>query len=385
MTPGVSHGMTPAVTSSLVSLHAVSAAYDGREVLALDGLDARPGEILAVIGPNGSGKSTLLRIMAFLERPAAGRVCWRGRAVEPAEVLEVRRRIAVVFQQPLLAAMSVADNVALGLSFRGVTARERRARVDHWLERFGIATLADRRASTLSGGEAQRVALARALVLDPELLLLDEPFTSLDAPARAALIPELAAVLRDDRVTAVLVTHDRGEAQALADRVAVLIDGRLRQVDDTAVVFRAPASEDVARFVGVETIVDGDVVSAGEGTVTVEVAGRALQIAAEAAPGERVRVAIRPEDVTLLIEDEHPAASSARNHLKGCVVQVRATTPHVHVIVDCGFPLVAAVTPRSVAELGLVPGAAVTAVFKATAPHLLREAPSLDTPLDQGL
>jgi molybdopterin-binding protein len=221
--------------------------------------------------------------------------------------------------------------------------------------------------------------------LEPELLLLDEPFSGLDAPARATLIPELAAVLRDDRVSTVLVTHDRGEAQALGDRVAVLIGGRLRQVDETAVVFRAPVSEEVARFVGVETIVAGEVAAAGAGTVTVQVAGHALEIAATAAPGERVRVAIRPEDVTLMLPDEHPVASSARNHLPGRVLQVRASTPHVHVLLDCGFPLVAAVTPRSIDELGLTAGREVTAVFKATAPHLLREPASLDTPANKGL
>ena len=187
------------------------------------------------------------------------------------------------------------------------------------------------------------------------------------------MIPELADVLRGDRVSTVLVTHDRGEAQALGDRVAVLIGGRLRQIDETAVVFRAPVSEDVARFVGVETIVAGTVTATGPGTVTVEVAGRALEIAASAAPGERVRVAIRPEDVTLMLPDERPVASSALNKLAGRILQVRASTPHVHVVVDCGFPLVAAVTPRSVDDLGLTPGVAVTAVFKATAPHLLRE------------
>ena len=357
----------------LVSLRDVRVAYDGVPVLAVDALEARPGEVLAIIGPNGSGKSTLLRVMGWLERPPAGQVCWRGRVVESSNALDIRRRIAIVFQQPLLAAMSVADNVGLGLRFRGVPARERRSRIAHWLERFGVAGLAGRRATTLSGGEAQRVALARALVLEPELLLLDEPFSGLDAPARALLIPELAAVLRDDRVSTVLVTHDRGEAQALGDRVAVLIGGRLRQVDETAVVFRAPVSEDVARFVGVETIVAGHVTAAGAGTVTVEVAGRLLEIAASAAPGERVRVAIRPEDVTLTLPHERPVASSARNHLRGRVVQVRASIPHVHVVVDCGFPLVAAVTPRSIDELGLAAGADVTAVFKATAAHLLRE------------
>jgi tungstate transport system ATP-binding protein len=360
--------MTPAL-----ALNDVRVDYGEATVLDVDQLAVRRGEILAVIGPNGSGKSTLLRVMALLERPAAGEIRWNGRTVDTADGLDVRRRMAVVFQQPLLADMTAADNVGLGLRFRGVTPAERQARVDRWLGRFGIAALGERRAPTLSGGEAQRVALARALVLEPELLLLDEPFSGLDQPSRASLIPDLAAILRDDRVTTVLVTHDRAEAQALGDRVAVLIAGRVRQLDDTAAVFRAPVSEDVARFVGVETIVTGEVAGIGDGVVVVDVAGRALEIAAAADLGERVRIGIRPEDVTLMPPRETGVTSSARNRLIGRVVQVRPTTPHVYVVVDCGFPLVAAVTPRSVAELGLAAGVPVTAVFKASAPHLIRE------------
>jgi tungstate transport system ATP-binding protein len=142
-------------------------------------------------------------------------------------------------------------------------------------------------------------------------------------------------------------------------------------MDRTAIVFRAPVSEDVARFVGVETIVDGEVMASDGGMATVDVAGRPLRVAAATAAGQRVRVAIRPEDVTLVPLHERPAVTGARNLLPGRIVQVRASTPHVHVVVDCGFPLVAAATPRSVDELGLAPGAAVTAVFEATAPHLL--------------
>jgi tungstate transport system ATP-binding protein len=370
-TAGAGHA-DPATTIAL-SLTDVRVDYGGVNVLDIEGLAVRRGEILAVIGPNGSGKSTLLRIMALLERPAVGEIRWNGSPVDAGDALDVRRRMAVVFQQALLSDMTAADNVGLGLRFRGVATAERKARVGQWLGRFGISTLAERRAPTLSGGEAQRVALARALVLDPELLLLDEPFAGLDQPSRASLIPDLAAILRAERISTVLVTHDRGEAQALGDRVAVLIGGRLRQVDETAVVFRAPVSEDVARFVGVETIVTGEVTAADRGTVVIDVAGRPLEIAAAAVPGERVRVAIRPEDVTLMLRHDTGVTSSARNHLAGRVLHVRASTPHVYVVVDCGFALVAAVTPRSVDELGLVPGVAVTAVFQASAPHLIRD------------
>jgi tungstate transport system ATP-binding protein len=333
-------------------------------------LEVRAGEVLAVIGPNGSGKSTLLRLLGLLQAPDAGQVLVHGRAVDAARALAERRRMAMVFQQPLLADGTVADNVGLGLRFRGVGAGERAARASAWLERFAIGHLAGRRARTLSGGEAQRVALARALVLEPEVLLLDEPFAAIDEPSRAVLVPELAAILRAERVTTVLVTHDRSEAQALGDRVAVLIGGAIQQVDDATTVFLAPASEAVARFVGVETIVAGIVQGAGDGVSVVQVGDRTVEVAAPARPGARVRVCIRPEDVTLAPAGS-TALTSARNRLPGRVVRLTPAPAHVRVLVDCGFPLVAAVTPRSVEELGLASGAPVTAIFKASAPHLL--------------
>jgi tungstate transport system ATP-binding protein len=245
--------------------------------------------------------------------------------------------------------------------------------VTEWLEQLGIAHLAERQARTLSGGEAQRTALARALVLEPELLLLDEPFSALDQPTREALIEDMGRILRRRRATAVLVTHDRGEAQALGDRVAVVLGGRLLQVDQAAQVFRAPASEEVARFVGVETLLECRVRAVTGGLAILEAGKQTIEVAQPAEAGEWVRLCVRPEDVTLTA----PAAgsvSSARNHLAGQIVRLAQSGPHVRVTIDCGFPLVALVTQRSVAEMGLAPGGPVTAHFKATAPHLLRHA-----------
>jgi tungstate transport system ATP-binding protein len=350
----------------------VRAVYDGAVVVDVPHLDASAGEVLAIIGPNGSGKSTLLRVMGLLESPAAGTVLFHGRAVQARDRLAVRRRMAMVFQQPLLADMTVAANVGLGLRFRGGPAGASEPHVNRWMERFGIARLRERRARTLSGGEAQRVALARAFVLAPEVLLLDEPFVGLDEPTRATLVSDLAAILRAERITTVVVTHDRAEAQALADRVAVLMGGRLRQVDATARVFQAPASEDVARFIGVETIVSGDVVATEPGLAVLDVAGCKIEVAAAGQVGERVRLCIRPEDVTLAQPLETAGLSSARNHLPATVVDVTRSTAGVRVVVDCGFPLVAVVTPRSVAELGLAAGVRVVAVFKASAAHVIR-------------
>ncbi len=359
------------MTASLVSLADVRVRRDGAALLDVPSLDVREGEIVAVIGPNGSGKSTLLRVLGLLETPSRGEVTFRGRPVDPQHALADRRHTAIVFQQPLLADATVADNVGLGLRFRGVPVRERRARVDRWLARLGIATLARRSSRTLSGGEAQRVALARALVLEPVLLLLDEPFAALDAPSRVALSADLGAILRADRIATVLVTHDRGEAQVLADRVAVMLGGRVHQVDETARVFSAPVSEAVARFVGVETIVPGVVVAREAGVTLVDVAGRKIEVSTPAHVGDTVRLCIRPEDVTLGHPTERAALTSARNHLAGTIVAVAPGSDHVRVSLDCGFPLVAAVTRRSVEDLGLVPGAPIVAAFKASAAHLL--------------
>jgi tungstate transport system ATP-binding protein len=359
----------------VLALRDVGVRYRQDWALAVPGLEVGAGEVLAVIGPNGSGKSTLLRVLGLLQAPERGEVRFRGQPVTVADGLAVRRRMATVFQQPLLADTTVAENVGLGLRLRGMPAAERVAPVQRWLERCAIAHLALHPARTLSGGEAQRAALARALAVSPDVLLLDEPFAALDEPTRAALVPELDAILRAERVTTVLVTHDRREAQALADRVAVLIGGRLHQVDDTARVFQAPASEEVARFVGVETIVTGEVSAVEGGVVLVAVAGCKIEVVASARRGERVCLGIRPEDVTLAQPGAGGGLSSARNHLPGTVVRITPASP-LRVLVDVGFPLVAAVTPRSVEELGLRIGAPVTAVFKASAPHLIRGASS---------
>jgi molybdopterin-binding protein len=356
----------------VITLRDVTVRYGpGRPALDVPSLGVEEGEILAVLGPNGAGKSTLLRVVAFLDRPATGEVSFRGRAVSWSRALDVRRRMAMAFQEPLLADATVAENVALGLRFRGIPAAERRPRIERWLGRLGIGGLASRSARTLSGGEAQRCALARALVLEPELLLLDEPFAGLDQPSREAVIAEVGAILRRDRITTVLVTHDRDEARALADRVAVMVGGRIVQTDTTDRLFRAPVSDEVARFVGIETIADGRVESVAGGLALVEVGGQKIEVAAAAEPGERVRVCLRPEDVTL-VPGGGFSASTARNRLAGTVARVTSAGPHARVVVDCGFPLTALVTVRSLEDLGLGEGAPVTVVFKATAPHLIR-------------
>jgi tungstate transport system ATP-binding protein len=162
--------------------------------------------------------------------------------------LEYRREMSLVFQIPLLLDMSVADNVALGLRFRSLPSAEVKSRVSTWLRRLGIESLAHRRAIELSGGEAQRVSLARAFVLDPQLLLLDEPFLALDPPARLRLLDDLAELLMQDHRTAILVTHNLREAAKFSDRVAVIVAGKLRQVGPAGQIKARPADKEVAAF-----------------------------------------------------------------------------------------------------------------------------------------
>ena len=352
-----------------LSLRDVRVTRRGGDILQVAHLAVFPGEVLAVIGPNGAGKTTLLTVLGLLERPSQGELLFEGRGVRGRE-LSLRRRMAVVFQDTMLLRRSVADNVAMGLSLRGVPHRRRQERALRWMERFGISHLARRGTRNLSGGEAQRASLARAFALEPEVLLLDEAFNGLDQPTREALLEELAGALTETGVTTVFVTHDRDEAARLGHRVAVLLGGRLRQVGPVAEVFGAPVDEDVAAFVGVETVAPGRVLGDDGGLARLEVGGRVIEVVSKAPLTPDVLVCLRPEDVVLAPPDG-VMPSSARNRLPGVVTRVVPARAQVRVTVDCGFPLVSVITRQSQEELGLEVGAQVVATFKASAVHLI--------------
>lgn len=346
--------------------------YAGWLALEVPHIAIREGEVLAVIGPNGAGKSTLLRVLGLLERPDQGTVSFRGTPVSwnGRDLLAVRRRFASVFQEPLLCDGSVEGNVALGLRLRGRPSRAVAADVAVWLQRLGIAHLARRQTRTLSGGEAQRVSLARAFGVRPEVLLLDEPFAALDAPTREELLALLQALLRDAGCATVWVTHDREEALRVGDRIAVMMDGRLQQVGPPSEVFGRPASEAVARFVGVESILPGHVAADREGLLTVQVEGATIEALGRARLGEPVLVCLRPEDIVLRRPPIGPPDSS-RNRLEGVVEEATRLGPQYRVQVDCGARLAALVTKESFHALGLEPGSRVVATFKASAVHLI--------------
>ncbi|HUF00590.1 MAG TPA: ATP-binding cassette domain-containing protein [Anaerolineales bacterium] len=221
---------------------------NGRDVLRIDALDIARTETLTVVGPNGAGKSTLLLVLAHLLKPARGHIRFDGRSLTKWNELEYRRKISFVFQAPLLMDMTVEQNIALGLKFRGTRKEETQQRVGKWMKQLGIEPLSGRRASQLSGGEAQRVSLARAFVLEPELLLLDEPFAALDPPTHAKLLEDLSGILEQDHRTAVFVTHNLNEAAKLSHRIAVIVDGMLHQVGPARQIKMHPVNEMVEAF-----------------------------------------------------------------------------------------------------------------------------------------
>ncbi len=335
--------------------------------LNIDSLEIREGEVFAVIGPNGAGKTTLLNILALLQEAKPGALEIGGSdALAPSSRTRLRRSMAYLFSRPYLVNDTVYSNVELPLRFRG---ERDSGQVAEMLEVFKIGYLRDRNATQLSQGERHRVSMARAFVTRPRLVLLDEPFSSLDARAKEAIIGDLRRITRAAKTTVVLVTQDQEEALALADVLAVIKGGRLLQQGKPQEIFARPASKEVADFVGVETLLDGEVKAKSDNLCSVSVGPATLEVASECAVGDKVLLCVRPEAVSV---SKAPEANSMRNHFRGKIVSMEPWRLEYRLSVDCGFNLIAAVTKRSLDEMGLKPGDEVFASFKATAAHLIR-------------
>jgi tungstate transport system ATP-binding protein len=213
--------------NSMIAARELELMLNGRTIFTIDDFTLHPGEVMALVGPNGAGKSSLLLTLALLQAPTQGTVYFEGQAVSKRNLLALRRRMAIVFQEALLLDTTVLRNITIPLRIRGVSGHAAAMRTEQWLGRFGIAHLAHCRARHLSGGEAQRTSLARAFAMEPEVLFLDEPFASLDFPTRKALLNELGGILKERKMAAVFVTHDHTEIPYLASLVKVLHNGRI--------------------------------------------------------------------------------------------------------------------------------------------------------------
>jgi tungstate transport system ATP-binding protein len=357
------------LSSSLLEGRNLSVVYGSRKTLDIPSVEVAPNKVLVLIGPNGSGKTTLLLCLSLLLKPTTGQVLYKGHIIpDGASIMQMRRHFAVAFQEPLLLNMTVWENVILGLRLRGLKNPEMQKRAQYWLDRFGVSALAQRSARTLSGGEAQRASLARAFALQPEILFLDEPFAALDVPTRQSLFGDMVNILQETKLTTVLVTHDRNEAQTLAHRIIMLMNGKIIQAGTPKEIFSSPVNEDVAKFVGMENVLEGKIVSNRDSVVDIKLNSHVIEGISPLPTGEIVNICIRPEHITLSLTR---SSSSARNVFSGKITSMIAAGSLVRVSLDSGFPLVALITRLSADELKLEIGATVYASFKATAIHII--------------
>ena len=357
----------------LLEIRDLTVFRGGTRVLQIPSFSLQRNETVALIGPNGTGKSSFLLALAGLLPIKTGEILFRNKAIVPGFAsTEYRRKLAMVFQEPLLFDATVAANVAAGLKLRHLGSREINERVKACLERFRITHLADRSARKLSGGEAQRTSLARAFATNPEIILLDEPFVSLDPPARQSLSDDFERVLRESGAAAILTTHDQMEALRLADRMAVMQHGKIVQSGTPSFVNNHPVNEFVATFVGIENIFTGVVTAADNGLFSVSMSGRTMEIMGDGASQEAVTICVHPEHVVISLTNPE-ATASTRNIFPCTVSKIVRLGLYTKVYLDCGFSLVASITNRSFENMELQPGNQVFASFKATAVHLFRK------------
>jgi len=339
----------------------------GEFELFVESVEVGAGETLAVLGPSGSGKTTLLELLGLLEDPDSGVVYVDGKPARKRD-RGIRLQMAAVFQRPYLFKGPVYRNVEYGLVARGVKRSERMPRVAAALERVGLAGYEGRSAMALSGGEAQRVSLARALVLEPRVLLLDEPLASLDRLLRRKLTHDFATILSDDQVTVVYVTHDQDEALAVADKIAIMKAGRIVTSGSPEIVAGLAIDKWTADFLGIEPAVKGRVSACSEGLISIAVDDTTVVATGDASEGADVLVAVRPEDVLLFEPTLEFSHASVRNRLRARVVKVDPHGASVYVLLDAGgMRFASSVSRAAVTELDLATGADVLAVFKATA------------------
>ena len=307
------------MTDSFLVLDDVSKSFGTVQAVRNVSMEIEAGEFVALMGPSGCGKTTTLRMIAGLDTPSDGGIRLEG--VRMNEVKPWRRDTPLVWQSfALFPFMTVFKNVEFSLRMRKVDKATRRKKVVSWLERLGIADLSQRDVNKLSGGQQQRVALARALVAEPRVLLLDEPFSALDAHLRVRMQSELARLHRQLGITFLFVTHAQSEALAMASRVAVMNEGRIMQIGAPLAVYRAPLNRFVAEFVGMNNILSGPVsgLDGNEALVQTEFARlRAPLLASHGvAPGDRISVVIGADRVSLSADQVQPA----ENGVKGTVL-----------------------------------------------------------------
>lgn len=345
---------------SLVEFKNVEKRFgDTIAVEAMD-LDIRKGEFLAIMGSSGCGKTTTLRMLAGLEQPSAGEIFLDGKRVDNLRPEE--RDTPLVWQSlALFPFLSVVENVEFGLKMRGVERDERRTRALDWLARLGIQEFADRNVDQLSGGQRQRVALARALVTTPEILLLDEPLSALDANLVVRMQGVLSRLQKDLGITFVYVTHSQSEAFAMADRIVVMSNGRVEQIGTPEEIYRTPRSRFVAEFIGTNNIVEGSVVGMDGQSVTIQAQGLTFTAVvpdtdADIQQGQTVTAVISADSIDIGLANQ-----AGDNSITGTLVSEAFVGSVVTLLIETSAGEFRVQTrQRDLPEVALEPGAELT-------------------------
>ncbi|MBB3605592.1 spermidine/putrescine transport system ATP-binding protein [Mycolicibacterium sp. BK556] len=360
------------MTGGAIRLHQLAKAFDGVPAVTGIDLDIPAGQFYSLLGASGCGKTTTLRMIAGFEKPDSGRIELDGRDV--AQDPPHKRPVNTVFQTyALFPFMTVWDNVAFGLKYQKTSKDETKRRVGEALDLVRMSGYAKRKPTQLSGGQQQRVALARALVLQPRVLLLDEPLGALDAKLRRQLQLELRAVQREVEITFVYVTHDQDEALTMSDQIAVLAEGRVEQVGPPQEIYSAPATTYVAGFLGAANIFDADVLQNDDGSALCSALATRLGAAVDTScqPGPAA-IVIRPERITIQSPDD--PVSPGHNAINGTVAQVvyHGASTQVHVNVGEPTALVVDVPNQSgPGSVAYAAGMAVTCVCTQDAVRVL--------------
>ena len=349
----------------LVVLERVEMRFDDFVAVRDMNLMIGAGEFVAIMGPSGCGKTTTLRMLAGLETPTEGEIRIAGQVMNSLSAHE--RDTPMVWQSlALFPFLNVRENVEFGLKMRGINALERRKRSMNWLERMEIAELAERNIETLSGGQQQRVALARALVTEPQLLLLDEPLSALDAHLVIRMQSVLTKLQRELGITFVYVTHSQSEAFAMADRVVIMSKGEIAQIGTPREVYRTPNTRFVAEFVGRNNILSGEVTESGEGLVTVNTAQGVFKALGSATLGTVVSIIVAADVMRI---------GDGENTMEATVISEEFVGSIVTAFLEAsdGTELKVQLQERALADLNLQAGKTVTLGWAANDGHMLLE------------
>jgi molybdopterin-binding protein len=353
---------------TLLELKNVSKIYEGKKVLDSVNLKIERGTTLGLIGPTGCGKTTILRIIDMIEKPSIGEINFNGTNVlnSQKEQLNFRRKIGMVFQKPVVFKGTVFENIYFGLKIRGIDKLSSRDKIEELLESLGLEGYENRKASTLSGGETQRIALIRALIIEPEILMLDEPTANLDPLSTEKIESIIEEIHKKNDTTIIMATHNLIQGQRLCNEIAIL-NQKIYQIGNPEDIFRKPKTNFVADFVGMKNVKKGIAKKTENNLSLIHIAN--IDIYSTSSLEGNVYMSIRPEDITV---SRSKVETSALNDLNGLVKNISDNGTLITLNVDIGDIFTVYMTRKSFLDLKISIGSLVWLQFKASAVHVFQ-------------